>query len=551
MASIAILAATLVSALPSTCVASQRRVGVRGASSDRRVSTQEVEGTLRDSLESVLRGSGEQRLARIEASVWETFQALPKNEMGRLDPRSVRHIVHGFFAKEHGWVINGLESRGLQTNASEVHEVDILQDRAPAFVEALLEARRAGRGLSLSDVVAMAGALERLIIEESFSLLQDAYTLNGQTVVDKIDAMTVHEVLSSYLLIFEVGTLGDVTDVRRHKAIKQVVAGTGESWDTVLQFEQDCVASYDFETNDRTNPFVPRQYSFAETTQMVENLAHDYGKWQNAKCRHMKEELADMDPDGSGRVPLKSFYSSPETADYQFKENVDYLRKIGAYDEATKSVRIVNYLMGPSNCVAKSTYYSVCCLSECDGLMNELERKIQAPATTPESLLGVISNLTSVEDARLPRDSSLVRLRDIANVNGGQVPLHGRLFAEFLHYAFPMDCPFPHVAEDDKVFSPTSWTSVQAAATEEERRMHLDSEVYPDAINRTEPVWSAEEVLPLVETTRRARSPLGVFVRLAAQLSALAAFAIAGLRTASAAGFCSGKDEGFALPVRV
>merc|ERR1712087_285833 len=32
----------------------------------------------------------------------------------------------------------------------------------------------------------------------------------------------------------------------------------------------------------------------------------------------------------------------------------------------------------------------------------------------------------------------------IASAHGGSVPLHGRLFAQWLHYAFPRECPFPH-----------------------------------------------------------------------------------------------------------
>merc|ERR1719235_104457 len=38
------------------------------------------------------------------------------------------------------------------------------------------------------------------------------------------------------------------------------------------------------------------------------------------------------------------------------------------------------------------------------------------------------------------------QLTEIANAHGGQVPLHGRLFAQWLHYAFPHECPFPHRA---------------------------------------------------------------------------------------------------------
>ena len=34
-------------------------------------------------------------------------------------------------------------------------------------------------------------------------------------------------------------------------------------------------------------------------------------------------------------------------------------------------------------------------------------------------------------------------LEAVAEQNGGQVPLHGRLFAQWLHYVFPYECPYP------------------------------------------------------------------------------------------------------------
>ncbi|OLP24478.1 hypothetical protein AK812_SmicGene48940, partial [Symbiodinium microadriaticum] len=30
-------------------------------------------------------------------------------------------------------------------------------------------------------------------------------------------------------------------------------------------------------------------------------------------------------------------------------------------------------------------------------------------------------------------------------------PLHGRLFAQWMHYAFPHECPYPQIAEDASV----------------------------------------------------------------------------------------------------
>merc|ERR1719238_399023 len=97
-------------------------------------------------------GTWSHRSEEIERKMWKTYQALPKNDNGRLDPKTVRYIVHNYFAKEHGWLIKGLEPHGMLPNATELHDVAVLQDKAPAMVEALLEARQADRGLALEGV---------------------------------------------------------------------------------------------------------------------------------------------------------------------------------------------------------------------------------------------------------------------------------------------------------------------------------------------------------------------------------------------------------------
>merc|ERR1719486_1114315 len=98
----------------------------------RKVSLREVEADLKATLADLLRGTSasmNSRLSMIEASTWQSFQALPKNAGGRLAPSAVRYIVHGYFAKEHGWLITGLEPHGMQLSTSEVHDASILQDK--------------------------------------------------------------------------------------------------------------------------------------------------------------------------------------------------------------------------------------------------------------------------------------------------------------------------------------------------------------------------------------------------------------------------------------
>ena len=122
-----------------------------------------MEQSLSDLLGGHASEAASKRLAAIETSIWQTFQSLPKNDMGRLAPRAVRHIVHGYFAREHGWQIKGLESSGTQVNTTtKVHDVNILQDKAPLLVEGLLEARHQDHGLGLTEVVAMVRDLKML-----------------------------------------------------------------------------------------------------------------------------------------------------------------------------------------------------------------------------------------------------------------------------------------------------------------------------------------------------------------------------------------------------
>ena len=153
-----------------------------------------VQESLQETMQAILRGgSMTQHLEDIERSIWQTYQSLPKNEVGHIGPRAIRYLVHNYFAKEHGWLIKGLEPHGHQQEVSEIHEVSILQDKAPMLVESLLEAQRADRGLSLMDAVAMVATLERLIFDEALLLLHAAYNLNSVETHQALTEQSLHQ----------------------------------------------------------------------------------------------------------------------------------------------------------------------------------------------------------------------------------------------------------------------------------------------------------------------------------------------------------------------
>jgi len=243
----------------------------------------------------------------------------------------------------------------------------------------------------------------------------------------------------------------------------------------------------------------------------------------------------DLDPKGLGRIPLSTFWSQPEEATYQFTESTEYLRKVGALDETlpdSPKVLIANYILGPSNCIASSTYYSICCLSECELLMNELEGKVQAPTASPERLLGLISNMSS-SSIDAPRQFPLdmkTKLHTIAEHHEGEVPLHGRLFAQWLHYAFPNECPFPQVAESTVALTPSAWLDNKAVASKEDRKQHIEDSADVDhEIDFSMSQWTDHEVLIAHEPSLSRRSIFGSFIRIVMQVAALLAVIRSGL----------------------
>jgi len=496
------------------------------------IANEDLRQNLHDMLEAAHTGGNTpiaQRLAKIERSIAQSFQALPKNAIGRLAPRSVRHLVHSYFAKEHGWQIRGLEPQGMRTNVSNVFAAGILQDKSPAMVEHLVEAHESDRGLALVDVAAMIAMLERLILDESANLLHAAYYLNEVSMSDPLEHLELHEVLRSYLLLVEMGLRANHDDIGLHQEIKQRVAALGKGWPTLVEFEADAVTSYDFFMKDLSNPFGEHAFTFEEAAHVVDDLAENYGKFQNAECSRMKDDLMALDTDGTGLIPLSTFYLKSDKREYQFTESVEYLREISALDDSWQReprVRIANYVAGPSNCIASSNYYSVCCLNECDGMLNELEGSIRAPSASSERIASLVGNMTSSSMLHPRRVTAELRskLDSVAERNDGEVPLHGRLFAQWLHHAFPYECPFPHISEHGSELAAHHWLGGKAVAPVEVRADHVErvdtkmaEESAEEALVPQAIKWSDEEVLPLAERPHREPSAWGVPIRLAVQ----------------------------------
>merc|ERR1719296_134847 len=413
--------------------------------------TQEVEQALL--VVDTLSGGGgrDERLAAVAAELRPLYMAMPKNGEGKLDPTVVRYALHRYFARKHGWHLRGLEPRGDAWNASS--PATIMKDRAPAYIMERLEHRLHGHGLGLEELAVFAVALGDLIRKEAVADLEDLYVTAGISKAAQLTESALASLLKMYLMTY---IKGEHTTHRTSADFAELEAQMVEDiivWFDAKMWLKDLQGSLEYTQRSRRNPFVAGlRYEFEHATEAVHELGHHFGTFQNLECKALKEKLVDMEHGGSGRVTLSKFYSGIDDRDWPFIESASYLRNLGALDDSDPtrlSVIIPNFLSSPPNCVAPSSFYSVCCMDECEGLLSQVEQAVASPAATVERLVQVVSELPS-DTVAAPRNLSSVqvsRLHDIAaHHQGGRVPLHGRLFAQWMHHAYPRECRYPHVA---------------------------------------------------------------------------------------------------------
>merc|ERR1719316_976581 len=220
-------------------------------------------------------------------------------------------------------------------------------------------------------------------------------------------------------------------------------------------------------------------YSFDDAHQIVGGITKTFQTFWQSECEGMKDALVRMDAQHTGRVPLSKFYNFSINNDWRFGESESYLRELGALDETSRwlgpQVIIPNYLQATSNCIVSTPHYLICCQNECEGLLDEIEQAIDAPTALPSKIMEVVGNMsqtTTLDDDEPPHlsASSKQQLEQIASNHGGKVPLHGRLFAQWLHYVFPRECPFPFKSGSTSSATPAQYGENYVAAAEDMQR---------------------------------------------------------------------------------
>jgi len=443
------------------------------------------------------------RLQSIESDLQTMYIALPKSERGVLEFPTVRYALHRYFLQKYGWFVKGLDKTGESWNSTGT--ATVLKERASTYILSLFEEHLNGGGLGLHELAVFAATLTDLVHAEATGHLERIYAALKLPAVGAVDPHLAEKAMRSFVAAFLLGATA-VKPIETEQDLQDMKVHLDDQYpnqEETYMWVDDLRHTFDLGQHPRRNPFVTHQPNFDDASAFVMNFGHNFGSFQNLECRTMKAKLVEMEHAGSGRVLLSTFYSHALAGAWEFMESVEYLRNQGALDESdpeSPSIVIPNYMSSKMNCFTASDYFAVCCLNECDGLLGRLEARVAAPSAEPAVIAEIVSTLQS-DTVDAPRNLSLAlldRLGDIAQHHGGYVPLHGRLFAQWMHHAYPRECPFPHVAG-----SVTSMYPVEFALTMGEQLQEVTQEVMELHASRgafadSRPVvlpWSHEEEL--------------------------------------------------------
>jgi len=407
-------------------------------------------------------GSPEER--GFEQELEPMFASLPKSEPGRIGDRAARYALHRFFVRRHGWYIRGLEP-GNATYRPERRADGSLppgwrDEWLLNFLADKLEAHDGNHGVTLRELAALAAALEDIVLKETRRRMEKVYTVHGEPTAHPLNRVVAEDLLDTYYITFLLAnnfTARSRTHLRRkkqnfHKKYRGYAAARAWLVENILS-EMSSAEEVDFTTN----------------VHLAHTIGTKYHTLNQEECTQLRAQLKTMESKKPGRVHLSVFYNATRYTHWKFVEKPEYLKRLGALDDtdpAQPSLITANYVTARPNCLDVSSVYTLCCTSPCESLMRHLEQEIGQATASVEKVAALVANLAST-DVAAPRElppALLARLQEIAAYHGGEVPLHGRLFAQWMHHAYPRECPFPQLEGSIHPQTVEEWTAQMGAS---------------------------------------------------------------------------------------
>jgi len=469
------------------------------------------------------------RIETLEDAMRPIFKSLLQTADGLLPPSAVRYLLHRVFVDRHTWFVRGIENTGAGWNTSSPSMIFV--EHGGESTDDIFERRLNSGGFTLRDTAVFAATFESMVQVEFVDRLDVAYKLTGEGIAKEgAREAEVEKVLDTFMLMY-------VLAINHTRATASAMPKLWERskkyphWSATQSWARDI-------RREVVSSVGESRTAYSTTVQVVFEMMDRYGRWQNHECDSMKRDLMEIEWSDTGRVRLQDFYNAALNGKWLFSEAKEYLGELGALDEATlavPAVLIANYINAPSNCLAESKFYSVCCVNECEALLSPIERHIATPTGLPADIIRIVEALPSatVDAPRtLPR-GLLERLDEIASQHGGRVPIHGRLFAQWMHHAYPRECPFPHASGTVQVSSRKELSSGFGEHVLGEDALRAEAEAHATegvAMEACELPWTSEEELFVHAPTARPREG---WLRHCVGVAAMASMFVATLRSAA------------------
>jgi len=476
-----------------------------------------------------------ERLASIEKSVLPVWRSLPKDGAGRVEWKLLRYLAHRYFMQQFGILVRGLEPT-LVANASRAGEIDVLRQHAPELAAQVFGSKRpTEQGFSLKDAAAMISALDHLLFDSERSLLEKAYKDRGFLPQQALTQKQLKSVMTDFMLYWMFGE-EEAQEILKDANWEKIAETSIPHWQGVKFMVEGSVVAADHAK--RTAPrsgdgqtLFGDSRGFEDALDAAGRIGRGFSSFWNGQCQATKDSLVAMDITGTGRVKLSDFYGANQGGEWRFGESEAYLRELGALDEtgSSKQVLIANYMQGASNCVVMRDHYLVCCMNECESVLSEIEQALGSPTAEVERVVSVVENMADeAGDFIVLSEALKTRLQEVAERHGGEVPLHGRLFTQWLHYVFPHECIFPHRAGTAAAVTPGQFGD-QYMVTAEEMSRHVEEQMMQNVSHEAVSwmtQWSDEEELLADYVYTQQFSGRRVETRIVA---VLVVFALAGL----------------------
>jgi len=209
---------------------------------------------------------------------------------------------------------------------------------------------------------------------------------------------------------------------------------------------------YKRQKSGRGKNFLSERFTFKEVAHASHSVVLSASQLF-ADCDGLRKHMVSFDKRNTGRVKLSDLYWSDASLGFAFGESKEWLRRMGVLDESSTwmgpQVIIPNYIQAASNCVMTTSLFRQCCTNpKCQTILSDLESSMGKAAVPAEEIWSetMIENMHD-SDMMENKESLKVlkeKLGHISENHGGDVPIHGRLFAQWLHYLQPQECPYPY-----------------------------------------------------------------------------------------------------------